>query len=227
MRKAYEAYEFHLVYATVVDFCAADLSAVYFDILKDRLYTTKATGHSRRSAQTVLHEVATVLLQLLAPVMSFTADEAWQFLPGTKAESVFLTDFPEPAVKPDAALSERYEKLFAVRGAVQGLLEAARRDKMIGSSLEARVVLSASGKAKDFLQANVADLPGLLIVSQVELADGAGEKAQALNVAQVLGEEVKAEVLPAKGEKCPRCWTYSEKVAGGAPVCDKCQEALS
>ncbi|HEX8441082.1 isoleucine--tRNA ligase [Archangium sp.] len=227
VKKAYEAYEFHLVYATVVDFCAADLSAVYFDILKDRLYTTKATGHSRRSAQTVLHEVATVLLQLLAPVMSFTADEAWQFLPGKKAESVFLTDFPEPAVKPDAALSEKYEKLFAVRGAVQGLLEAARRDKMIGSSLEARVVLSASGKAKEFLQANVADLPGLLIVSQVELADGAGEKAQALNVAQALGEDVKAEVLSAKGEKCPRCWTYSEKVAGGAPVCEKCQEALS
>jgi isoleucyl-tRNA synthetase len=78
VRKAYDAYEFHLVYATVVDFCAGDLSAVYFDILKDRLYTTKATGHARRSAQTVLHEVATVLLQLLAPVMSFTAEEAWQ-----------------------------------------------------------------------------------------------------------------------------------------------------
>ncbi|WNG32797.1 isoleucine--tRNA ligase [Archangium violaceum] len=227
VRKAYEAYEFHLVYATVVDFCAGDLSAVYFDILKDRLYTTKATGPGRRSAQTVLHEVATVLLQLLAPVMSFTAEEAWQYLPGKKAESVYLTDFPEPAVKVDAALAERYEKLFAVRSAVQGLLEAARRDKMIGSSLEARVVLSASGKAREFLKANEAELPALLIVSQVELADAAGEKAQALNVAQALGEDVKAEVLPAKGEKCPRCWTYSEQVASGATVCEKCQQALS
>jgi isoleucyl-tRNA synthetase len=226
VRKAYDAYEFHLVYATVVDFCAGDLSAVYFDILKDRLYTTKATGQARRSAQTVLHEVATVLLQLLAPVMSFTAEEAWQYLPGKKAESVYLTDFPEPAVKVDAALAEKYEKLFAVRGAVQGLLEAARRDKMIGASLEARVVLSASGKAREFLKANEAELPSLFIVSQVELADGAGEKAQALNVAQALGEDVKAEVLPARGEKCPRCWTYSEKVAAGAPVCDKCQQAL-
>ncbi|MGZ3461209.1 MAG: class I tRNA ligase family protein, partial [Archangium sp.] len=227
VKKAYEAYEFHLVYATVVDFCAGDLSAVYFDILKDRLYTTKATGHARRSAQTVLHEVATVLLQVLAPVMSFTAEEAWQYLPGKKAESVYLTDFPEPAVKVEPALAERYEKLFAVRGAVQGLLEAARRDKMIGASLEARVVLSASGKAREFLKANEAELPGLLIVSQVEVADAAGEKAQALGVAQVLGEEVKAEVLSARGEKCPRCWTYSEKVAAGAPVCEKCQEALS
>ncbi|MFY0583249.1 isoleucine--tRNA ligase [Cystobacter fuscus] len=227
VKKAYEAYEFHLVYATVVDFCAGDLSAVYFDILKDRLYTSKATGEARRGAQTVLHEVATVLLQLLAPIMSFTAEEAWQYLPGKKAESVFLTDFPEPAVKPDAALAERYAKLFAVRGAVQGLLEAARREKMIGSSLEARVVLSASGKAREFLQAHAAELPGLLIVSQVELADGAGEKAQVLAVAQALGEDVKAEVLPARGAKCPRCWTYSEQVAAGAPVCGKCQEALS
>ncbi|WP_309889829.1 isoleucine--tRNA ligase [Archangium sp.] len=227
VRKAYDAYEFHLVYATVVDFCAGDLSAVYFDILKDRLYTTKGSGHARRSAQTVLHEVSTVLLQLLAPVMSFTAEEAWQYLPGKKAESVYLTDFPEPAVKPDAALSEKYEKLFAVRGAVQVQLEAARRDKMIGASLEARVVLSASGKARDFLKANLGELPGLLIVSQVELADEAGEKAQALNVAQTLGEDVKAEVLPARGAKCPRCWTYSEQVAGGAEVCPKCQDALS
>ncbi|ATB30341.1 isoleucine--tRNA ligase [Melittangium boletus] len=226
-KKAYEAYEFHLVYATVVDFCAGDLSAVYFDILKDRLYTSRASGAARRSAQTVLHEVATVLLQVLAPIMSFTAEEAWQYLPGGKAESVFLTDFPEPSVKPDPVLAERYTKLFAVRSAVQGLLEAARREKMIGSSLEARVVLSASGKARDFLQANAAELPGLFIVSQVDLADGAGEKARALDLAQVLGEDVKAEVLPARGAKCPRCWTYAETVAAGAPVCGKCQDALA
>jgi isoleucyl-tRNA synthetase len=228
VKKAYEAYEFHLVYATVVDFCAGDLSAVYFDILKDRLYTSKATGPARRSAQTVLYEVATALLRVLAPVMSFTAEEAWQHLPGQKAESVFLTDFPEPAVKVDAALAERYAKLFAVRGAVQGLLEAARRDKMIGASLEARVVLSASGKVREFLAANLEELPGLLIVSQVELAEGPSEKAQPLAVGQAFGEgvEVKAEVLPAKGAKCPRCWTYAEAVAAGAEVCPKCQAAL-
>jgi isoleucyl-tRNA synthetase len=228
VKKAYEAYEFHLVYATVVDFCAGDLSAVYFDILKDRLYTTQATGPGRRSAQTVLYEVSTALLRVLAPVMSFTAEEAWQHLPGQRAESVFLTDFPEPSAKVDAALAERYEKLFAVRRAVQVQLEAARRDKMIGASLEARVVLTASGKTREFLAANLAELPGLLIVSQVELADEASAKAQALEVAQAFGQgvEVKAEVLPAKGAKCPRCWTYAEEVAGGAEVCPKCQKAL-
>jgi isoleucyl-tRNA synthetase len=228
VKRAYEAYEFHLVYATVVDFCAGDLSAVYFDILKDRLYTTQAAGPGRRSAQTVLYEVASSLLRVLAPVMSFTAEEAWQHLPGQRAESVFLTDFPEPSVQVDAALAERYEKLFAVRRAVQVQLEAARRDKMIGASLEARVVLTASGKTREFLAAHLAELPGLLIVSQVDLADEASGKAQALEVAQAFGQgvEVKAEVLPAKGAKCPRCWTYAEEVAGGAEVCPKCQKAL-
>jgi isoleucyl-tRNA synthetase len=225
VRKAYEAYEFHLVYATLVDFCAGDLSAVYFDILKDRLYTTRKEGRARRSAQTVLHEVAATLIQLLAPVMSFTAEEAWQHLPGKGAESVFLTDFPEPAAAVDAALAERYGKLFALRSAVQGLLEAARREKMIGASLEARVVLSASGKAREVLEGNLAELPGLLIVSQVELGEVA--RGQVLDVGQALGGEVRAEVRPARGGKCPRCWTYAEEVAAGAEVCPKCQEALS
>jgi isoleucyl-tRNA synthetase len=228
VRRAYEAYEFHLVYATVVDFCAADLSAVYFDILKDRLYTAKAAGRARRSAQTVMHEVASALLRLLAPVLSFTAEEAWQQLPGRSAESVFLSDFPEPTGAMEPALAERYAKLFAVRGAVQGVLEEARREKLIGASLEARVVLTASGKAREFLQANLGDLPALLIVSQVELADQPGPRARPLPLSQAFGEgsAVTAEVLTAQGEKCPRCWVYSEQVAQGSEVCPKCREAL-
>ncbi|MFL5348476.1 MAG: isoleucine--tRNA ligase [Hyalangium sp.] len=228
VRRAYEAYEFHLVYATVVDFCAADLSAVYFDILKDRLYTARAAGRARRSAQTVMHEVASALLRLLAPVMSFTAEEAWQQLPGRPAESVFLSDFPEPAGALEPTLAERYAKLFAVRSAVQGVLEEARREKLIGASLEARVVLTASGTAREFLQANLAELPTLFIVSQVELAEQPGPKARPLSVAQALGEgtTVTAEVLPARGAKCPRCWVYSEEVEQGSEVCPKCREAL-
>jgi isoleucyl-tRNA synthetase len=229
VRKAYEDYEFHLVYATVVDFCAGDLSAVYFDILKDRLYTWRTDGKARRSAQTVLHEVASVLLRLLAPVMSFTAEEGWGFLPGKTAESVFLAGFPEPAARLEPALAERYGKLFALRGAVQGVLEAARRDKLIGASLEARVVLTADGRTRGFLQAHLDELPGLFITSQVELADVAAEKAQALELGQAFGGDVKvtAEVLAAKGEKCPRCWTYTEAVGHGGDVCLKCRDALA
>jgi isoleucyl-tRNA synthetase len=227
VRRAYEDYEFHLVYATVVDFCAADLSAVYFDILKDRLYTAKAGGRERRSAQTVMYEVASGLLRLLAPVMSFTAEEAWQQLPGRPAESVFLAGFPEAAGAMEPALVERYAKLFALRGAVQGVLEAARREKRIGASLEARVVLTASGPAREFLHANLAELPTLLIVSQVELAEQPGPQAQPLALSLGEGTAVTAEVLAAKGEKCPRCWVYSEAVGQGGEVCPKCREALS
>jgi isoleucyl-tRNA synthetase len=229
VRRAYEDYEFHLVYATVVDFCAADLSAVYFDILKDRLYTAKAAGRERRSAQTVMYEVASALLRLLAPVMSFTAEEAWQQLPGRPAESVFLAGFPEATGAMEPALAERYGKLFALRGAVQGVLEAARREKRIGSSLEARVVLTASSAAREFLQANMGELPTLLIVSQVELAEQPEPQAQALALAQTFGEgaAVTAQVLAAKGGKCPRCWVYSEAVGQGSEVCSRCREALS
>jgi isoleucyl-tRNA synthetase len=228
VRRAYEAYEFHLVYATVVDFCAADLSAVYFDILKDRLYTAKAAGRARRSAQTVMYEVASTLTRLLAPVLSFTAEEAWQQLPERPAESVFLADFPQPAGALEPALAQRYEKLFAIRSGVQGVLEEARREKLIGASLEARVVLTASGPARELLQESLGELATLFIVSQVELGEQPGPKARPLSVAEAFGEAVAvtAEVLPAKGVKCPRCWVYSEEVGQKSEVCPKCREAL-
>jgi isoleucyl-tRNA synthetase len=226
VRKAYEAYELHLVYHHVVDFCAMELSATYFDILKDRLYTSKTTGRARRSAQTVLYGVATDLLRLLAPVMSFTAEEAWQLLPGKGAPSVFLAGFPEGGASVAPGLLERYATLFALRSEVQKHLEAARRDKVIGSSAEAQVVLSADGEARKLIAENLAELPTLFITSQVKL-ESAGPKAQPLSVgAGFPPGEVRAEVRRADGHKCPRCWTYSEAVGNGGPLCLKCREAL-
>ncbi|MHB8875662.1 MAG: isoleucine--tRNA ligase [Myxococcaceae bacterium] len=228
VRKAYEDYEFHLVYHSVVDFCAMELSSVYFDILKDRLYTAKANGKPRRAAQTVLFRIARDLLRLLAPVMSFTADEAWQLLKGAGTESVLLAGMPEAGAPADPALVARYERLFAVRSGVQQLLEAARRDKLIGSPLEAQVVLSATGKAKEFLEKNLSELPGLFIVSQVSLQPAPPEKGQPLSLSGVFGEDgVHAEVKAAAGQKCPRCWTYSEAVGKVREVCDKCAAALA
>src|SRR5207237_9584795 len=129
---------------------------------QDRVLRWKTDGTPRRSAQTVLHQVAVDLLRLLAPVMSFTADEAWQLLPGDKAESVFLAGMPEAGrFQPAAGVMERYQKLFAVRAAVLPLLEAARRDKLIGASLEAKVSLVAQGAAKAVLEANRAERPGV------------------------------------------------------------------
>ncbi len=271
--QAYEAYEFHLVYHQVVEFCAQDLSALYFDVSKDRLYTGKPTGLPRRAAQTVLHEVATSLLALLAPVMSFTAEEAWQTLPGSKPASVFLAELPSATVKPDAALTARYEKLFALRAAVLEQLEAARHVEdyvpamasgaltgearapldahvkncvqcrtalekaagaqapapsappvLIGKSLEARVLLQATGAARQLIQDNLKELADLFIVSQVELVDDVGPRGKTL-VALPEGD-VRGVVAAARGNKCPRCWTYSEAVGPQQDVCDKCAQAL-
>lgn len=225
VRRAYEAFEFHLVFHAVVDFCGNDLSALYFDISKDRLYTWKTDGQPRRSAQTVLYRVARDLLRLLAPVMSFTAEEAWTFLPAAPTASVFLAGFPEVERRMPAELAERFERLFAVRSGVQKQLELARRDKVIGASLEARVLLHAQASDREFLGRHLAELPGLFIVSQVELLDmetpgmhhiPSGHQTETLGI----------EVRPADGAKCPRCWTYAVEVAAGESVCRKCQAAL-
>ena len=225
VRRAYEAYEFHLVYHAVVDFCGNDLSALYFDISKDRLYTWKKDGHPRRSGQTVLYRVAVDLLRLLAPVMSFTAEEAWAFLPGAPAKSVFLAGFPDVEGRMPAELGERYERLFAIRSVVQKQLEAARRDKVIGSSLEAKVLLYPQPADREFLERHRAELPGLLIVSQVEILAEPTPGLQRVGGTSHF-ETLGVEVRPADGAKCPRCWTYAVEVAAGAPVCDKCRAAL-
>ena len=227
--RAYEEYEFHIVYHAVVDFCAMDLSALYFDIIKDRLYTWKTTGDARRSAQTLLHEIATNLLSLLAPVMSFTAEEAWQVLPGKREESVFLAGLPSSADIPtDIKLMARYEMLFAIRSEVQKLLEMARRDKLIGSSLEAKVVLAATGPERELLQTALPELPALLIVSQVELAPLPTSPMLPVRVATATGTvEFYAAVARAEGAKCPRCWTYAQEVGKESEICAKCAAALA
>jgi isoleucyl-tRNA synthetase len=216
VKQAYADYEFHLAYHATVQLCAVELSAQYFDIIKDRLYTARKDGQPRRSAQTALHLIAGDLLRLLAPVLSFTAEEAWGFLPEPPAEdSVFYAGFPERTRPADAAaLEARYERLFAVRGVVQKALEEARRAKLIGSGLEAQVTVRAEGDELAFLEANRAELPTLFIVSKVLLASG----------------PLSAEVAKAPGTKCARCWGFYEDVGKDArhpELCGKCAAALS
>jgi isoleucyl-tRNA synthetase len=222
VRKSYEDYEFHAVYHAAIDLCAVDLSAIYFDILKDRLYTAGKSSLARRSAQTVLHSILMDLLQLLAPIMSFTCDEAYFCLPSRKEESIFLTGMPEAKPLPgDEALLAEFEKLFAVRAEAQKALEAARREKLIGSSLEAQVTLTAEGELGELLKKWACELPGLLIVSKASLAPKAPEGA-----VKAAGLPLQLKVERAPGQKCPRCWTYSEAIDGQHPVCPKCTEAL-
>ena len=218
VKKAYDAYEFHLVYHAIIDFCATDLSAIYFDIQKDNLYTGKKDGHSRRSAQTAMHRIAHDLLIALAPITSFTAEEAWRYLPGAQTKSVFLAEFPAEQGVTDPAGVRDYDALFEVRRAMLPLLEAARRDKLIGKSLEARVVLTATGETRALLTKYLASLPELFIVSQVALTETPGEKAQGVGA-------MKAEVLPATGHKCPRCWAFRLEVEK-QELCHRCTEAV-
>jgi len=227
VRRAYDEYEFHLVYHALVDFCGSDLSAVHFDISKDRLYTWKAAGHARRSAQTVLHRILLDVTRLLAPVTSFTAEEVWEYLPGRPAPSVFLAGLPEATGRRDPALMETFDRLFSVRAAVQQQLEAARRDKLIGSSLEAKVVLHADAEGHEFLARHLRELPQLLIVSQVVLEAQPTERMVRTSAALPGAGHLGIEVRKADGAKCPRCWTYAPEVAAGAEVCPKFQEALS
>ncbi len=213
--QAYADYEFHVAYHATMEFVSVTLSSVYFDVVKDRLYTARRDGKPRRSAQTLLHWVAQDLLRMLAPVLSFTAHEAWKYLPGEKAPTVFEAGFPRREAPADgASLRARYERLLAVRSEVLKALEAARRDKLIGSGLEARVTVSAEGETLALLRDAADELPTLFIVSGVALADG----TLAVNVER------------ARGEKCERCWVFAED-RGTDPahptLCGKCAGALA
>ncbi|HET9596850.1 MAG TPA: isoleucine--tRNA ligase [Anaeromyxobacteraceae bacterium] len=216
VKQAYADYEYHLAYHATLQLCAVELSALYFDIIKDRLYTARRDGKPRRSAQTALHLVAGDLVRMLAPILSFTAEEAWGFLPEPpEADSVFYAGFPERPRPADAeALEARYGRLFGFRDTVKKALEEARQAKLIGKDLEAAVTLSARGDDLAFLRANAAELPVLFIVSGVELAEGA----------------TGAAVARAPGAKCPRCWGVYEDV-GKDPrhpeLCGKCAAALA
>ncbi len=211
VKAAYEAYEFHLVYQSVVDFCANELSAQYFDIQKDALYTSRATGPKRRSAQTVLYRLAKELTVLLAPITSFTSEEAYGFLPGARRESVFLEDFPVARGGADAQVVADYDALFAVRAQVLPLLEKARQEKLLGKSVEAQVTVGAAGETKALLEKYREELAEVFIVSQVHLAEAT---------------PLAISVAKAEGNKCPRCWQYKPEV-GAQALCTRCTDAVA
>ena len=199
--EAYERYDFTEVYQALYSLSTVTLSALYFDIIKDRLYTSAPKSPERRSAQTALYEIVGRLAQLSAPILAFTAEEIWENIPGAKAEaeSVHLTTFPayDEALRNDGLLA-RYERLFGVRDAVMKALEAARNAKLIGAGLEAKVVITANAETLEFLNSFGEALRFLFIVSQVQLREGA---------------ELGVTIERAEGEKCERCWNYTLDVS--------------
>jgi isoleucyl-tRNA synthetase len=227
--KAYDDFEFHIVFHSIHNFCAVDMSAFYLDILKDRLYTARASSAERRSGQTVIHTILSTLVRLMAPVLSFTADEVWAYMPGAKkVPSVFLADFPTPEDKyVDDKLEARWEKLQAVRGEAAKVLEALRKDKKIGHSLDAGVTLYAEQGLYEILKQYELDLPFIFIASQVAVAKEPEAPAGAFASDAIKGLRIAAG--PAKGQKCGRCWMYQESVGTvkeHPQICDRCASNL-
>jgi len=223
--RAYETYEFHTVFHAVHNFCAVDLSAQYLDIIKDRLYTSAADDPRRRAAQTTCHDIFSALARLMAPILTFTAEEAWRHAPGVKGESVHLERFPEvPREWLDDTLAREWARLLEVRREVAKALETARTQSLIGSGLEARVRIAAAPEdLPELLRAKRALLPTLFIVSQVELG---GARASA--AVQYESQEIPGLVIGvdrARGRKCERCWTWSERVGESREhpgLCERC-----
>jgi isoleucyl-tRNA synthetase len=226
--QSYAEYEFHVLYHAVNGFCTVELSAFYLDILKDRVYTSKKESLERRSAQTVMYRILDTLLRLIAPVLSFTADEAWQHLPGEHEASVHLAAFPvlQPELRDDTLVG-RWERIMRVRAEVSKALELARADKVIGHSLDAKVTINASAEDAAFLGEYADILKEIFIVSSVDLKasikQGAGYASEA-----VAGLLVLIEAAP--GAKCERCWCYSEELGSDAAnpgICPRCAAAVS
>jgi isoleucyl-tRNA synthetase len=223
--QGYELYEFHTVYHALYQFSTVTLSARYFDIIKDRLYTSAPRSHARRSAQTALYRIADSLARALAPILVFTADEVWENLPRTSDEerpvSVHLAELPLASGERDTEMQSRWERLFAVRDVVLRELEDARNAKVIGSALEARVHIRAGGETYELLERYVKELRYVFIVSQVSLERAAlGDGASGA---------VSVKVDRAEGEKCERCWNYSTRVGESErypTACERCVEAL-
>lgn len=219
VKTAYENFEFHQVFHAIHNFCVTDMSAFYLDILKDRLYTFKADSLDRRAAQWVLYNIADSLIKLIAPILSFTAEEAWQYLPFKKTESVFLDRLPELDESfINDELEAKWEKLIELRDKVNRSIELKRQEKFIGNSLESKIVLQVNKKLKKFLSQYVDFLPFLFIVSQVEIKD----------LSDQLDEEFIINVERAEGQKCQRCWNYSPMVGKLEiqDVCPRCYHVL-
>ena len=222
VRRAYDEFEFHAIFHALNNFCSVDLSAIYLDILKDRLYTFRADAPLRRGSQTVLYEIIVALAKLMAPILSFTGDEIWGMLPDAASEeamSVHLVSFPEAHVRwKDDVLATRWEKLLAYRTRVQGELEVSRRDRLIGSSLEAHVRIEADPDAHQFLTAYAGELGTIFIVSRVTLVPAPTDSS-----------DIRITVEKSAAAKCERCWNYRDAVGKDRDhptLCERCVEAV-
>ena len=226
-KDAFDKFEYHIIFHAIHNFCVVDMSNFYLDVLKDRLYVEKADSETRRAAQTTIYRVLDTLTLLLAPIISFTANEIWQFMPhdaSRNAENVILNDYPSlTGVNVDDGFAAKWEKLHTLRDDVKKAIENARNQKIIGASLDSEVELFANGEILDFLNENESVLPEILIVSSVKITDGDGGDFHG-------DMSVGVTVRKAGGEKCERCWSYSNTVGSNAEhptLCARCAKIIS
>lgn len=215
VNEGYNAFDFHIAFHAIHNFCVIDMSNFYLDIIKDRLYCEKEDSEIRRSAQTAMYRILSAVARLAAPIISFTAEEIWQFMPHTASddtESVFLNQMPEKSgIQFDSEFIDKWNFLYSVREQVNKVLEEARNAKTIGKSLEAKIVVKSSGEDYEKYLALAEQLQEVLIVSGIEV-----EKSDS---------ETTFEVAKADGEKCERCWCYSKYVGTNhthPTLCQRC-----
>ena len=224
-RKAYEDLEFHLIFHNIHNFCVVDMSNFYLDVIKDRLYCEKSDSETRRAAQTVIYNILDSLTRLIAPILAFTSDEIWSYMPHLESHdtrNIIFNEIPEVKADEDAEFMARWKNIQAVRDDVKKALEIARNEKIIGASLEAEVAIySEDASLIQLICANNDMFKDILIVSSVSAKNEAGGDFK--------GDVVGVTVKHAEGEKCERCWIYSDTVGKNkenACVCQRCAKVL-
>jgi len=219
---AYERHEYHQVFHALHNFCVVDMSSFYLDIIKDRLYCSTANDPARRSAQSALNKILEALVLLMAPILSFTAEELWKYLPHRKEQSVQLADWPDSSDKEnDQVLLQKWQDIRAIRDEITWVLEQARKDKVIGGSLEANLHIWADGDCFKLLTELSEDLATVMIVSQAKLEG---------NTMEAPPQAVKGQRLPlmitvgkTEGSKCPRCWIFFQP---HSELCPRCAQVV-
>ncbi len=224
-RDAYETYEFHLVYHRLLELCTIDLSAIYIDVSKDTIYIEAPASRARRSSQTAMYEILRGLTSTMAPILSFTAEEIYEAMPGPKEKSVHLTDLPSLDLTLSDDAHEAWERILQLRGEVNKIIEPARNAKQIGSSLAADINIYGDFSPDTILGDVNVDLAKIFIVSHVNfhpLAEFGGEPIEVNGLGKAgIG------MVPARGRKCGRCWNYREEVAEPGGLCARCDSIVA
>jgi len=225
---AYNAYDFHIVVSSIHNFCITEMSNFYLDIIKDRLYCTGEKSVERRAAQTAMYKILSAVARMIAPILCFTAEEIWKYIPHSSeddARSIFMNQMPDKTdVSADDKFIEKWNEIYKLRSDVTKALESKRQNKFIGAPLEAKVIIHADGKNYDKFNALKNILEKVFIVSAVDVCQGRSGEFPSDNF-----EGISYDVEKASGNKCERCWSYSEYVGSNAEhptLCKRCAEEV-